>query len=379
MDTFLLCHLWIFDGNIFNLECQHVSHLCCFINFLVLFCLFRELYYILPKTYPFLCYLKNINIEIIYFIRKILNVFIEKLNNLFENPSSNIPDSLAEILLHNLSSGFYVYSDNLPNHGYYVTKELSKNSIIFNLCSISLNLHHFYGTFEYNKPMRFDMVLSTSNVRNFLLYFLKYYTLSEKMSVLAYDLERDASFNGSFLQHHFYINRSAQLAMWKTGEIFEIKNNECIIEKSELGCRDIYFILKEDDTVLLYSTGRKQQKLYPKSLESCILLDNDIYEMFIKDGYKPNRCLIERNICEFKFVFDKMERISVCMKMRNPYACWYFRNQYLFNILSKSIMENLIDLKNNVRWGCLLNSFDKKLRNLSDGKNLNFYKFENIV
>lgn len=259
----------------------------------------------------------------------------------------NLDYSLAEVL-QQLQSGLYVLSNDLPNHGYYVTKNLSKKVVTFNLCPISSNLSDFYGTLELDKPQRFDLSLPVHNVKKFLINFLKYYIRSEEKPILAYDLgQNDLYVNDS--NNHFYINRSAQVVMWKNGEIFKMKDNTCVIENFQSSSK-IHLILREDDCVVLHSND-KQQLLHPNSLESLFLMDDDLYQILYQDNFSRNRLLIDRNVCEFKFLLEKNNRISVCMKTFNPYACWYFSNRCLFNILSKSIMEMLTFLKNNRRWG----------------------------
>lgn len=253
----------------------------------------------------------------------------------------NIPDSLTEVL-QQLQSGLYIFSDDLPNHGFYVTKQLSKKTITFTLCSISLNLGDFYGTLH---PQRLNMYIPVQNVKKFFIYFFKYYTPSEHISILAYDLGQN-ELHLSDSNNNLYINRSAQVAMWKTGEIFKIKDNKCVIGESG----KVYFKLEEDNTVKLQSYD-KQMILYPESLKSSFLMDEDLYQIMCKENWKHSRLIHNRNICKFKFLLEQNDRISVSIKIANPYACLYFSNRYLFNILSESIMKILTVLKNNNRCG----------------------------
>lgn len=281
----------------------------------------------------------------------------------------NIPDPLDEIV-QQLQSGLYVILDDLPNHGYYVTKQLSEKIITFTLCSISLKLGDFYGTLKFNKPQRLDITVPVCNVRNFLIYFLKYYTLSEQTSILVYDLG-EKNFNWSEYNTTLYINPSAKVAMWKNEEIFKMENNKCIIEEFQPPWKSVYFNLKKDNRVILQLHG-KEMILYPKSFESLFLMDKDLYQVLCLENCNRNRLLIERNVCEFKFLLEKNDRISVCMKTCNPYACWHFSNRYLFNILSDSIMKMLTVLKNSTHWGNTQILDDKISHDILNLKNVTF-------
>lgn len=258
---------------------------------------------------------------------------------------------LTEILK-SLRSGLYVISEDLPDHGYYVSKSPSEKNITFSLCSISRKLSDFYGTLELNKQQRLDISVPASNVRNFLTYFLKHYTPLEQKPILAYEFVLDCDVT-SYGHHNIFINRSANVAMWEDGKIFPLKHGKCIIR--EASCHGINFTLKDDNKVILRLWGKKQI-LQPMSVDSLILWDDDLCKEMFEDNWEDYRVEIDRKVCQFNFLLEDKERISVCVKTRNPYVCWYFRNQYLFNTLSKSIMDLLSILKNNGRWGDVHNN-----------------------
>lgn len=227
-----------------------------------------------------------------------------------------------------LRRGFYVISKDLPDHGYYVSIEW-ENTISLTLCGISRMVWHFPidpGILRCSTAS-----VPPSNLYEFLTLFLKHYILAPP--VLAY------RYRGL---RTFFVNRSANAVMWDDCETYTFDQNECVINPKYDYFGSIRFTLNDNDRVKLRFeksvTKNLQEKCKPISLESCILDDFSFLKSVYEDDW-DNPVPFRSRICEFRFKFEKKDRISVCLKFRNLHACWYYRNEDLFNAISKDIIK----------------------------------------
>lgn len=234
-------------------------------------------------------------------------------------------------LFRSLRQGLYVIAKDLPDHGYYVSIEW-ENTLSLTLCCISRSVWQF--------PidpgiLRYITVSPSNNLYAFLTLFLKHYTFVEhKPPILAY------RYRGS---RTFFVNRPANTVMWDDGETYILTENKCVIKPKYDYFRLVRFTLKDDDRVKLKFCGMRET-CKPMSLKSCILNDFNYLKSVYQDDW-DNQVPFRSRVCEFRFKFEEKDRISVCVKFRNPHACWFYTNEDLFNAINKDIVNIFAFLK----------------------------------
>lgn len=268
---------------------------------------------------------------------------IPEFTNLLEDRSSwtDVFDELAESIsiLRSLREGLYVpSSENIPEHGYYVSWSDSGNSVTFTLCCISSRV---YQLFPF-KVHRFGVSTRASNLRDFLKRFLEEYCPLERKKIIAYQ------FNN---YHDFFIDPLTDSLMW-CGRIRPIKNNKLTIGNGKITSdwRNHQIFLKKDYTVELH-LYREKCTLKPKSLESH-LLNDDEYNFhnrcndLLRDEWEGGPLPFTRKAGQFEISLKQNEEISVDVSTANVYVTWRHNNADLFNILSNDIVEKILVLKN---------------------------------
>lgn len=226
----------------------------------------------------------------------------------------DVSDSFAGLVsaLRSLREGLYVIHRDLPDHGYHVEMDSEKSILIFTLCCFIDRMYVFTPI----QVHRFDISAPVTNLCDFLTFFLKNYIPADQKQILAYRFHKIYS---------IFINTCANVAMWIDGRIIEMKNNKAVTGDSGL-----HFNLKYDNTLELDIRGCKDT-LVPESLESHILMDHHYWE----EGVVP----LDRKVCRFQFSFEEKETISLSVETINRFYCRKFRNEDLFDLLSKSIMK----------------------------------------
>lgn len=229
-------------------------------------------------------------------------------------------------------SGLYVRKD-LPDHGYYVSSS-TKKFFSLTLCCISQTMWYFSVPFKPYKVYRIIGSVSPLKLREFITLFMKQYSLAKQNSILAYRYKIDRT---------FFIDRSANAVMWDDGDTYALdENNRVVIKPKYDYFGSIRFSLKDDERVKLQFCGKRQTRK-PTSLESCLFHQSKNTYIY-KDDWE-NQVPFCRRVCEFELKFEEKDKISVCVITRNPNACWYYRNEDLFDTLSKQIVKTFSNLR----------------------------------
>lgn len=248
----------------------------------------------------------------------------------------NVSDEFAQLIpiLRSLQKGLYVRDDDLPDHGYYVSRETSGNTFTFTLCCISQRMKAHYS----HRIWKINVSIPTSNLVTFLKFFSKYYCPATQKSILAY------RFNNSFI----YVNRPASVAMGFDGEKKKIKNNKCILvdvfEHPWFKPNGVVLKLEEDTDADLI-IGRAIYTLDSRSLESSILSDDYDDGYFIPDDWKAGSIPIARKVCKIEISLEGKSEIAVHVSTTNPDIGWQFNNGDSLNMLSEKIIQELWHLK----------------------------------
>lgn len=198
-------------------------------------------------------------------------------------------------LLRSIKRGVYWGLESGSNLGYHVSQDSEK--LTFRMCCIhtapprilshnsNLNTFNLYKHF-YPKPylnqrsIKFSNVcISLETMQNFLATFFNKYTRSMTKMIKIYRYNK---------YNYFFVNRLTNVICWENGELFKIRDNECIVME-----RDIYIYLRDKETIELSYKNLYYRSLKPISLKSYLLEHREL----------------QQNLCELEFRIINEEHV----------------------------------------------------------------------
>lgn len=250
----------------------------------------------------------------------------------------NVSDEFAQLIpiLRSLQEGVYVPNDDLPHHGYYVSRGTSGNTITFTLFCINEKKKIYIS----DKIWDINVSSPTANLITFLNFFLKGYYPAANSSVSAYKCDK------SFI----YVNPSATVAMWINGKKRKIKYGKCclvdVFDQPWFKPNGIVLRLNDDKNADLI-VGKYVYTLNYMSLKSSILyddIDDYISNDLVPNKWKTGPIPINRKICTIEISLEGKKDIAIQVSTPNPYLCATVHNKKMLNMLTENIMEELSKL-----------------------------------
>lgn len=253
----------------------------------------------------------------------------------------NVSDEFAQLIpiLRLIQEGMYVLEvDDLPNHGYYVSKGTSGNTITFTLFCINKTI------LRPNAHKLWEMNFSTpvANLINFLNFFSNHYYLANKKSILAYQTRTN---------NFIYVNSSGTVVWWPNGSKKLINSNKfCPLSRC-----GIVFRLKDDNEAELFTIPELRpfepwrpfvNSLKAMSLESSILKNDYTYgtiEHLVSNSWKAGPIPITRKLCTIEISLEGKRDIGVHVSTPNTSLCRQINNKDLLNTLTENIMKELFE------------------------------------
>lgn len=267
--------------------------------------------------------------------------------NLLEDRSSwlDISDEFAGLIpvLRSLRVGLYVLSgEDVPGHGYYVSRKISEDKITFTLCCMRYRTDR-----KCTNVHRFGVSAKASYLRDFLERFLQEYRPLERDAIFVYRTDC-----GSDL---VFVNPLAEKLM-VNGRIYPIKNNECVVplfHRFGIPCSTGHYSFKKNNVMEAYTdiwyprrVRAEKEIIQPVSLESHLL--NDDYEYYsdddlLRDIWKGGPLPINTEPGHFEISLKQNETIPVEVSIANRYITPRYKE--LFHTLSKSIVVKMLQLR----------------------------------
>lgn len=310
-----------------------------------------EPYHTLPfwtpedKPFPFLDLPALVQVKI---LRQYVPVFtkiytlsqIPQFSKLLNCRSSwlNVSSEFAQLvpILRSLQEGVYVPDDDLPYHGYYVSRGTSDNTITFTLFCLNEKIKLYFS----DKIWDINVSTAIANLITFLNFFSKHYYPAAESSISAYQCD----------DGFIYVNPSTTVAMWIDGKKRKIKHNKCclvdVFEQPWLKPNGIVLRLEEDKYADLI-VGKYVYTLQCISLKSSILNnDNDDLKRndLVPNKWKAGPIPINRKVCTIEISLGGEKDIAVQISTPNPFLCEKVNNKKLLNTLTEKIMEKLSQL-----------------------------------
>lgn len=263
----------------------------------------------------------------------------------------NVSEEFTRLIpvLRSLREGLYVVSTDLPEHGYYVSRDNSEDKIAFTLCCIGEKI-------DDTCPMemrRFEVSTSVSNLREFIEFFLEHYCPVEEKQVSAYRFHKC---------YDFFINPARNAVLWHDGFVYPILYGTCSIGSpwnvfSSFFLADIHVRLQNGNKTITVHDGCDEiHKLRSKSLKSLLLTDDRLHtesEKYLSsENWKGGDPLpLSRKAGRFEISLAGKEKISVNASTPEAVSCWRFNNKKLMDKLSPSINENVkLQLPSHMQW-----------------------------
>lgn len=253
----------------------------------------------------------------------------------------NVSDEFAQLIpiLRLIQEGMYVLeADDLPKHGYYVSKGTSGNTITFTLFCINKkilrpNAHKLWET---------NVSTPVADLISFLIFFSNHYCLAAKKSILAYQTRTN---------NFIYVNSSGTVAWWPDGSKKSINSNKLC----QLGRCGIVLRLKDGNEAELFMIPELSpfepwsplvNPLKAMSLESSILNNDYTYgtiEHLVPNSWKAGPIPITRKLCTIEISLGGKGDVGVRVSTPNTSLCRQINNKYLLNTLTENIMKELLE------------------------------------